>query len=152
MKNTEIHKATNPTGPDLLVATNRTLEHLIELQQLIHRPDNQKALADRQVRKLRAAIPADMLRSFDRAAEHGRAAVAMVTSSGACGGCHLKLPSGLASAVLGTRVGINKCPHCGCFLYSGAILSAVKVSKQAHTPDGPSKGGGGNGLGQNLSL
>jgi hypothetical protein len=152
MKNTETHESPNPTGPDLLVATNRTLEHLIELQQLILRPDIQKARSDRQVKKLRAAIPADMLRSFDRVAEHGRTAVAMVTASGACGSCHLKLPTGFASAVLGMHVGIEKCPHCGCFLYSGAMLSAVKVSKQANSPGAPAKSGAGNCLGQNLSL
>ena len=90
------------------------LVHLIELQELTAHSKQ----GSRQVRELRATIRPELLRSFDRVTAHGRPAVAAMSETGACGGCHLNLPSGLAAKARLQPEYAIQCPNCGCFLYS----------------------------------
>lgn len=102
---------------------NPTLKNLIRLEELSRQYDQEDCPANlrRQITRLRDKLPADVLRHFDRLAEHGRAPVARVFPSGACGGCHLKLtPSDVLRfrhAPMPEDESAPMCPFCGCFLY-----------------------------------
>ncbi len=116
-----MQRSQNAAVANQVAGTGQTLRQLIELQELTGSCPGETRVK-RQIDELRAAIPVELLRAFDSAAEHGRAAVALVTDSGACGGCHLKLPSGMATKVQVLSDRIQKCPYCGCFLCSSMAL------------------------------
>ncbi len=120
-----MHRSQNSVGSNQVAGTSQNLIQLIHLQELTSRSESGQTPARGQIEELRAGIPLELLRSFDSAAGQRRMAVARVTESGACGGCHLKLPSGTPSRVQVLMDQIHKCPYCGCFLYSSLIpLSA----------------------------
>ncbi len=109
------------TGSNQVPGTSQDLIALIHLQELTSQSEAGRRPARRHIQELRAAIPLELLRSFDSATDHGRAAIARVTDSGACGGCHLKLPSGMPAGIQILSDHIQKCPNCGCFLYTSTV-------------------------------
>ncbi len=117
--NSSVAASSNP-GP------NPNLIHLIQLQKLMRQLEVEGRRANKHVAELRATIPPHLLRCFDHAAQHGRAAVARVSGSGVCGSCHLKLPSGLASTVHVFNEHLDKCPYCGCFIFTNSELEMAE--------------------------
>ena len=100
---------------------NKTLAMMIRLQQLTqhagHSP-NEPAL-QRRILRLRRRIPENYLNRFDRLVQRRGMAVAGMSASYACGGCHLQLPIGDVWLVREASEMMASCPHCGCFLYDG---------------------------------
>jgi predicted nucleic acid-binding Zn-ribbon protein len=98
---------------------NKTLAMMIRLQQLTqhagHSP-NESALQKRILR-LRRHIPENYLNRFDRLFQRRGMAVAAMSASCACSGCHLQLPVGDVWLVREASEMIASCPHCGCFVY-----------------------------------
>jgi len=72
---------------------------------------------DTQIAAVRAGLPESILAYHDRQAARGNPSVAPVNGSN-CGGCHLKLPSGVLSDMR-TPGRFGVCPHCGVVLWSG---------------------------------
>jgi len=111
---------------------NKTLTSLIQLQELMRRYENtgHPASLRRQADRLRTKLPENILRQFDRLAEHGRLPVAQVSASGACGSCHLKLTANdvlrLRHALESNTENVLACPFCGCFLYLPAAVAESK--------------------------
>jgi hypothetical protein len=68
---------------------------------------------------LRKAIPAVILVAYDALDRIGRRPVAVQVRNAHCGGCYLRLPPQLASAVR-HRLTLLSCPHCRRLLYSPA--------------------------------
>jgi len=75
---------------------------------------------------LRAKLPEAILRRFDHLAEQGRRPVARVSPSGACGNCHLKLPSADAGRVRQEPDELHVCLHCGCWLHASPEAATQK--------------------------
>ncbi len=131
----------NPVAPEQVPGTSWNVGRLISLQELTGRAGTDKKGLGKEIKELRAAIPLELLRLFDRAIEHGREAIARVSESGACGGCHLMLPSGMAAKVRVLTDEVHKCPYCGRFLYfcpvpltatpSGAPLPSSKRPRRS---------------------
>jgi predicted nucleic acid-binding Zn-ribbon protein len=99
---------------------NATLKDLIRLNELVrqYEPEGCPARLHKQVNQLRAKLSTNILRRFDRLAEHGRRSAAQVSKSGACGSCHLALTPGDMMQFRNAQDQVFTCPHCGCFLYS----------------------------------
>ena len=68
---------------------------------------------------LREAIPAVILVAYDALDRIGRRPVAVQVRNAHCGGCYLRLPPQLASAIR-HRLTLCSCPHCRRLLYSPA--------------------------------
>jgi hypothetical protein len=68
---------------------------------------------------LREAIPGAILVAYDALDRIGRRPVAVQARNAHCGGCYLRLPPQLASAVR-HRLTLLSCPHCRRLLYSPA--------------------------------
>lgn len=100
---------------------NRALTNMIELEMLTREVTEHKRSggARRQITRLRRTIPAPLLERFDHLQSRGRHPVSMLSDSGACGNCHLKLTSGAVQMIRGSSEAIHRCPHCGCFIYIG---------------------------------
>jgi len=100
---------------------NKTVAMMMRLQQLTqharHSP-NESAL-QRRILRLRRRIPENYLNRFDRLVQRRGMAVAGMSASYACGGCHLQLPIGDVWLVREASEMMASCPHCGCFLYDG---------------------------------
>ncbi len=111
-----MQRSQHALGTNQVPGTSQNLSRLIELQELTSRSEGGRTPARRQIEQLREVIPLELLRSCVSAAERGRAAVARITDSGACGACHLNLPSGMAARMQVLSDRVQKCPHCGCFL------------------------------------
>ena len=105
------------------------LLRLVQLQELTHPPPQKRSRATRQLQLLRSAIPPALLRHFDDVVRHGRPGIAMVSQSGACGSCHLSLPSGVAARLSTANEQLLQCPHCGCYMYSAAMLLAPEEKR-----------------------
>jgi predicted nucleic acid-binding Zn-ribbon protein len=99
---------------------NATLNHLIQLQELVlqyENADHTSALS-RRIDHLRAQLPQDVLRRFDHVADHRRIGVASLLPSGACGICHMKLPPADVQRIRTSTHMLPVCPLCGGFLYA----------------------------------
>ena len=96
-----------------------TLERMLRLRELAKKTrgkrqaqESQKEMAD-----LRTKVSADLLRLFDHLIDRGRAPVGLLSDSGACESCHLKLtPDQILHMRNAPDCGFP-CPHCGCLLY-----------------------------------
>lgn len=119
-----VNKLPSTAAPNDRAGANPKLSQLRHLQELTQRPGKAGVPVEKQIKVLRAAMPPDLLRFFDHRAEHGQVAVAMASASGACGSCHLRLPSGLASSLNGMAEEMDRCPFCGCYLYSPLACSS----------------------------
>ena len=100
---------------------NKTLAMMMRLQQLTQhagRSRNESVL-QRRILRLRRHIPENYLNRFDRIFQRRGMAVAAISASYACGGCHLQLPIGDVWLVREASEMMASCPHCGCFVYDG---------------------------------
>lgn len=113
-----MNRAQHAVGLNQVPNSSQNLSQLIQLQELISQSQAGGTGLNKQIKELRTVIPLGLLRAFERATEQGRVAVARITDSGACAGCHLKLPIAVAAKVLMVKNQIHTCPYCGCFLYS----------------------------------
>lgn len=66
---------------------------------------------------LRATIPGVFLAAHDALCRRGRRPVVVEARGGHCGGCYLRLPPQLDSAIR-RRQSLHLCPHCRRLLYS----------------------------------
>ena len=91
------------------------MEKLLALQKLAL--DTKPLTPDHkaEVLKLREQVPAPILGHFDRLIARGKKGVA-IARNGACGECHLRLPSGPLSALAYTNE-VHLCDNCGRYLY-----------------------------------
>ena len=100
---------------------NKTLAMMLRLQELAqqaaHSPH--ESTLQRRITRLRRRIPENYLNRFDRLFQRRGMAVAAMSASYACGGCHLQLPIGDVWLVREASELMASCPHCGCFLYDG---------------------------------
>jgi len=98
---------------------NVTFKNLIHLQELTRRCENENHASDlrKEIEGVRAKLPENILRRFDHLTESRRLAVAQLSESGACNGCHMKLPPSDALRIRGSSHQLVTCPFCGCFLY-----------------------------------
>lgn len=66
---------------------------------------------EREAANIRAALTPFAVRALDVLERKGTLPLVAHLHDGACGECHLCVPTALASAV-GTSVGVQRCPHC----------------------------------------
>jgi len=66
---------------------------------------------------LRDAIPSALLVAYDALGRMGRRPAVVQVRNAHCGGCYLRLPPQLASAIR-HRQSLRSCPHCRRLLYS----------------------------------
>jgi hypothetical protein len=103
---------------------DKTVIALNDLSATDLRLRDDTALTDvsaRTLRKRRAAlrkeIPGVILVAYDALDRMGRRPVAVQVRNAHCGGCYLRLPPQLASAVR-HRLTLRSCPHCRRLIYS----------------------------------
>ncbi len=106
--------------PVLVEPAEQTLGRLIQLQLLAAGSGLEQTTGSKEWERLRAGISPKYLHAIDHLMAHGRTAVAILSETGACGGCHLKLPGALALHIQHALNQIHFCPHCGCILYVAA--------------------------------
>jgi len=96
-----------------------TLETMLQLKELIKKRGQKKRSPELQkkVEKLRARVSPHLLRHFDHLIGHGRSPVGLLSDSGACATCHLRLTPDEVLHIRNIRGRGFTCPHCGCFLY-----------------------------------
>src|ERR1700693_4591728 len=83
---------------------------------------------------LRAAIPAVILVAYDALDRIGRRPVAVQVRNAHCGGCYLRLPPQLASAVR-HRQTLRSCPHCRRLIYSPAPEESENANESKPEPE-----------------
>ncbi len=93
------------------------------------------ALRKRRAR-LRKAIPDVILVAYDALDRIGRRPVAVEVRNAHCGGCYLRLPPQLASAIR-HRLTLRSCPHCRRLLYSPAPEESENANKSKPEPELP---------------
>jgi predicted nucleic acid-binding Zn-ribbon protein len=91
------------------------MENLLALQKVQLQTQPLSPENAREILKLREPVPAPVLAHFDRLIARGKKGVA-VARNGACGECHLRLPSGTMAALAYTNE-IHLCDNCGRYLY-----------------------------------
>ena len=91
------------------------MEGLLALQTLTLGATPLKPEDEPKVLTLRERVPAPVLAHFDRLIAHGKKGVA-IARNGACGECHLRLPSGTIAALAYTNE-VHLCDNCGRYLY-----------------------------------
>lgn len=96
------------------------LVNLIRLQNSVYAGGAEKTAApsEEQIAQWRNSLPETILCKFDRLAAQGHLPLAQLTPSGACGGCHMKLPISDALAIQAASHSVGACPFCGRFLCS----------------------------------
>ena len=100
------------------------MESLIKLQESELAAGSRERMAEAEVKKLRAKVPASILGHFDRLVAKGKKAVALARN-GVCSECHLRISSGTLAG-LASREDIHLCENCGRYLYM-AEQELVKV-------------------------
>lgn len=83
---------------------------------------------------LREAIPGVILVAYDALDRIGRRPVAVQVRNAHCGGCYLRLPPQLASAVR-HRLTLLACPHCRRLLYSPAPEEGENTKQSQPEPE-----------------
>ena len=96
------------------IQMNSLIKSLHKAQPLLRRRDTDGAEQEAVLKRLRAAVPPQIMAHFMRAIEGGRNSVALV-SHGVCGECHLRVPATTASS-LAISDEIYLCENCGCYL------------------------------------
>lgn len=105
---------------------NRAMTDMIELEMLMREDTEHKRGGGvrRQITRLRRTIPAPLLEKFDHLQSRGRHPVSMLSESGACGNCHLKLTASAVQIIRSSVEAIHRCPHCDCFIYMAGAADA----------------------------
>ena len=91
------------------------MEKLLTLQKLELDARSLAPEQETERENLRGQVPAPILAHFDRLVSRGKKGVA-ITRHGACGECHLRLPSGTLAALAYTN-DVHLCDNCGRYLY-----------------------------------
>jgi hypothetical protein len=84
--------------------------------------------------KLREAIPDVILVAYDALDRMGRRPVAVEVRNAHCGGCYLRLPPQLASAIR-HRLTLRSCPHCRRLLYAPAPEKSENRNESKPEPE-----------------
>jgi hypothetical protein len=92
-----------------------------------------KALKKRRA-ALRHAIPESFLAAYDALGRMGRRPAVVEVRNSHCGGCFLRLPPQLFSAIR-HRQSLRACPHCGRLLYLPLPAKSENASAAAPEPD-----------------
>lgn len=98
------------------------MEKLLALQKLALDTKPLKLEHETEVLKWREKMPASILSHFDRLIARGKKGVA-IARNGACGECHLRLPSGTMGALAYTNE-VHLCDNCGRYLLSAGERAA----------------------------
>ena len=91
------------------------MEHLLEIQALVLTDRALSRDQEARVQELRTQVPEPILAHFDRLIVRGKKGVA-IARNGACGECHLRLPSGTL-AQLAKADDVHLCENCDRYLY-----------------------------------
>lgn len=83
---------------------------------------------------LREAIPGVILVAYDTLDRIGRRPVAVQVRNAHCGGCYLRLPPQLASAIR-HRLTLRSCPHCRRLIYSPAPEESECANESKPEPE-----------------
>jgi hypothetical protein len=119
---------------------------MIQLQALLQplEPPVKTPALRQKVNRLRRKIPSDYLERFDQLLSHRHKAVAVLSPSDTCQGCHLKVTLSEALAIRRATHERHNCPHCGCFLCApdaepvlGSRAAIHKASARAARADAP---------------
>ena len=85
---------------------------------------------------LRDAIPESFLLAYDALGRMGRRPAVVAIRKAHCGGCYLRLPPQLDSAIR-RRQSLRACPHCLRLLYSPAPAESENASGAQAGPERP---------------
>jgi hypothetical protein len=116
------------------------MENLLKLQTFQLQSTSLSLENKSEILKLREKIPGPILGRFDRLVARGKKGVAIV-HNGACGECHLRLPSGTAADLRFTHE-LHVCDNCGRYLYLPAD-ETPGGDKPAPSPKAPVRRGAG---------
>ena len=83
---------------------------------------------------LREAIPGVILVAYDALDRMGRRPATVQVRNAHCGGCYLRLPPQLASAVR-HRQTVRSCPHCRRLIYSPAPEESESANESKPEPE-----------------
>ncbi len=97
------------------------LARLIRMQAWVAGLEVGKSPCGQEWERLRTGVPEKYLNLFDHLRANAKTAVARLSATGACGGCHLNLPGALASRIVHAGGEIHVCPHCGCILHVASV-------------------------------
>lgn len=108
-----------------IMNTKSLLQNFLRLQALefdaVWDDDTEK-----QIAKLRAQIPPQMLGHYDRMSERGKKGVAAVCNQ-VCTGCHVRVPR--ATVIYLTRgEDIQICENCGVYLYLPELMETEPLT------------------------
>ena len=90
------------------------LQNLLKLQTLEF-DDVWDDETEKQIAKLRARIPAQILGHYDRMSERGKKGVAAVRNQ-VCTGCHVRVPRSTVVYLM-REEDVQLCENCGSYLY-----------------------------------
>ncbi|MFM1557277.1 MAG: zinc ribbon domain-containing protein, partial [Limisphaerales bacterium] len=89
------------------------------LSEIDERETNlQKQIGETEILRAETAaqIDEDTLDRYDRLLKKGRANIVVDVEHGACGGCHMKLPTSDVANLKSSQE-VNYCPNCSCIIY-----------------------------------
>ena len=89
------------------------------LSEIDERESNlQKQIGETEILRAETAaqIDEDTLDRYDRLLKKGRANIVVDVEHGACGGCHMKLPTSDVANLKSSQE-VNYCPNCSCIIY-----------------------------------
>lgn len=92
----------------------KVIEHLLKLQEIEFGPLPDTPESLQQASALRAEVPPPLLAHYDRLKGRGKKGVAVV-DHGVCGGCRMRIPSGLHAALIRDE-DIATCDYCARYL------------------------------------
>jgi predicted nucleic acid-binding Zn-ribbon protein len=118
-------------------ATAREIRELVELSEL-----DQSAERSAAHSKLREAVarrlPRRLLDRYQGLVEAGRVPVVVALVREACSGCHLRLPTMLASSARRASA-LHACPHCRRLLYVPQDATEAAEESGAASPGPPAR-------------
>lgn len=120
------------------------MEPLLEIQTLSLANRALKPEEQARVEELRGQVPAPILAHFDRLIVRGKKGIA-IARNGACGECHLRLPSGTIAALVAAN-DVLLCENCDRYLYlppqPAPVVAAIPApAAAAAAPKTPGKRG-----------
>ncbi len=104
---------------------NEIMEQLFQLQQAETGAAANTPESEQRIEGLRKVIPEPILGHYDRLRARGKTGVAMVRA-GVCGGCHMRLASGVHAALIRAD-DLIICDSCGRYLKAAPEAPAAPV-------------------------
>jgi len=104
------------TQADLGAANQDKAKALVEIDE--REANLQKQIDETESLRAETAgqIDEDTLARYDRLLKKGRANIVVGIDHGACGGCHVKLPTSDVAHLKSSQE-VNYCPNCSCIIY-----------------------------------